>query len=219
MIVVFLGPPGSGKGTQADYLHENYGFTHFDTGSRLRVEIASGSKLGARIASYTNQGKLVPIDIIRDLVTAYFATGNVERVLFDGFPRDLEQAEVLSNCLESYQLHLDCAVYLEIDSDSLVQRIVNRWFCPECGEIYNLLSRAPQHPGRCDREGAELMQRRDDTAEVFKTRLAVYEKQTKPVLDYYRERGLLKTIDGDADISEVSKSIVKLLKLDGIYAP
>jgi len=219
MIVVFLGPPGSGKGTQSDYLHEQYGFTHFDTGSHLREEIASGSELGARIASFTNQGKLVPIEIISDLVTSFFAAGNVQRVLFDGFPRNLEQAQVLSDCLEAHRLSLDCAIFLEIDSDSLVQRIVNRRFCPVCGDIYNLLWRKPQRDGLCDKDGAELVQRRDDTEEVFRTRLEVYSGQTKPVLDYYRERGLLRTIDGDAEISDVSDSIVKLLGLEGLHAP
>jgi adenylate kinase len=219
MIVVFLGPPGSGKGTQADFLNENYGFTHFDTGSRLRAEIASGSELGKRIASYTDQGNLVPIEIIRDLVTTFFASDNGQRVLFDGFPRSLEQAEVLSSSLRDSSRSLDYAIYLEIDSDSLVQRIVNRRFCPECGDIYNMISRPQASDEVCDKDGAQLIQRRDDTEEVFRHRLAVYNEQTKPVLDYYCDRGLLRTIDGDADISEVSASIVQLLELDGIYAP
>jgi adenylate kinase len=219
MIVVFLGPPGSGKGTQADFLHENYGFTHFDTGSRLRAEIASGSEMGRRIASYTDQGNLVPIDVIRDLVTSFFDTSDGRRVLFDGFPRNLEQAEVLTNCLADSGLSLDCAVYLEIDSDSLVQRIVNRRFCPECGDIYNLISRPPAHDEVCDKDGAKLVLRRDDTEEVFRNRLAVYNEQTRPVLEYYREKDLLRKIDGDDDIDTVSVSIARLLELDGIYAP
>lgn len=219
MIVVFLGPPGSGKGTQADFLHENYGFTHFDTGSRLREEIASGSELGRRIASYTDQGNLVPIEVIRDLVTTFFETNDERRVLFDGFPRNLEQAEVLTTCLADSGLSLDCAIYLEIDSDSLVQRIVNRRFCPKCGEIYNLISRPPAHDEVCDKDGARLVLRRDDTEEVFRNRLAVYDQQTRPVLEYYRAKDQLKTVDGDDQIETVSASIVRLLELDGIYAP
>lgn len=219
MIVVFLGPPGSGKGTQADFLSETYGFTHFDTGSRLRAEIASGSELGRRIASFTDKGNLVPIEIIRDLVTTFFVSGNAERVLFDGFPRNLEQAAVLTSSLQDNNLSLHCAIYLQIDSDLLVQRIVNRRFCPKCGDIYNLIARQPVNAEVCDKDGTKLILRQDDTEEVFRHRLAVYNEQTRPVLEYYREQDLLRTIDGDDDISVVSASIARLLKLDGIYAP
>jgi adenylate kinase len=211
VIVVFLGPPGSGKGTQADILHEQHGFFHFDTGSRLRAEIASGSELGARIAQYTNAGRLVPIDIIREMIQSFFSTTEAERIMFDGFPRNLEQARVLDECLAEHEAGLDYAVYLEIDEDSLLNRIVNRRFCPQCGDIYNVQSNPPRQPGVCDKDGADLIQREDDTAEVFGTRLKVYMQETMPVLDYYRQQGSLFTIDGDYDIADVSKAIAELL--------
>jgi len=211
VIVVFLGPPGSGKGTQADILHEQHGFFHFDTGSRLRAEIASGSELGARIEQYTNAGKLVPIDIIREMIKRFFSASDAGRIMFDGFPRNLEQARVLDESLLEHNVKLDCAIYLEIDEDSLLNRIVNRRFCPQCGDIYNLQSNPPRQAGVCDKDGAALIQRQDDTAEVFGTRLTVYLHETMPVLEHYRKQGLLNTIDGDFDIGEVSKAIVELL--------
>lgn len=211
MIVVFLGPPGSGKGTQADVLHDEHGFFHFDTGSRLRAEIAGGSELGQRIAEFTNAGQLVPIHIIKEMIQRFLGTTEATRIMFDGFPRNLEQAQVLHEGLDEHGDDLDYAIYLEINEVSLVERIVNRRFCRQCGEIYNLVSRPPQQEGLCDNDGAKLFQREDDTAEVFEARLEVYMRETKPVLDYYREKDLLYPIDGDKEIAVVSKAIAELL--------
>lgn len=211
MIIVFLGPPASGKGTQADMLNDDHGFFHFDTGSRLRAEVATGRELGARIAQFTDVGRLVPLEIIKDLIFKFVREADAERIMFDGFPRNRDQAQVLDEALKECGDDLDFALYLEIDEDNLVERIVNRRFCPQCGEIYNLIGRPPREPGLCDNDGAKLIQRKDDTEEVFSTRLKVYAEETIPVLDYYRERGLLHTIDADKDIDEVSRAIVELL--------
>jgi adenylate kinase len=211
MIIVFLGPPGAGKGTQADILSERHGFIHFDTGSRLRAEIATGSELGARIASYTNAGKLVPIEIIRDLILKFLRESGGERIMFDGFPRNLAQAEVLADALEESKQALSKAIYLEINEDQLIERIVNRRFCSQCGEIYNLISKPPQAEGKCDLDGADLYQRKDDTEEVFGTRLKVYLSETVPVLDYYKQRNVLQTVDGDRDIDEVTAAVQAVL--------
>lgn len=211
MIIVFLGPPGAGKGTQADILSERHGFIHFDTGSRLRAEIATGSELGKRIASFTNEGKLVPIEIIRDLILKFLGDNVGARIMFDGFPRNLEQAEVLTGALEESKQALSCAVYLEIDEDSLIERIVNRRFCSKCGEIYNMITKPPKTEGKCDIDGEDLFQRKDDTEEVFGTRLKVYLTETVPVLDYYKQQGLLRSVDGDYDIGEVTAAVEKVL--------
>lgn len=211
MIIVFLGPPGSGKGTQADNLHDNHGFFHFDTGSRLRAEIASGSELGKRIAEYTNAGRLVPIGIIKEMILKFLRETEASRIMFDGFPRNLEQAQVLDEGLAELGDDLDHAVYLDIDEDSLLERIINRRFCSKCGEIYNLISRPPLKDGVCDNDGAELIQRKDDTEEVFGTRVKVYLEETLPVLDYYRQKGVLRTVDGDYDIPDVSAAVEQLL--------
>lgn len=215
MIVVFLGPPGSGKGTQADILAEGHGFFHFDTGSHLRAEIACGSELGQRIASFTDHGNLVPIEIISELINGFLKGTNAKRIMFDGFPRNLEQAQVLGDGLKGLGDDLDFALYLEINEDSLVQRIVNRRFCPECGEIYNLVFQAPKQAGVCDTDQAKLTQRIDDTEEVFTHRLKVYLEQTVPVLDYYRKTRKLITIDGDADITGIAANIAKVLGVQG----
>jgi adenylate kinase len=145
------------------------------------------------------------------MIQSFFSTTEAERIMFDGFPRNLEQARVLDECLAEHEAGLDYAVYLEIDEDSLLNRIVNRRFCPQCGDIYNVQSNPPRQPGVCDKDGADLIQREDDTAEVFGTRLKVYMQETMPVLDYYRQQGSLFTIDGDYDIADVSKAIAELL--------
>jgi adenylate kinase len=204
-----LGPPASGKGTQADMLHDDHGFFHFDTGSRLRAEAATGSELGARIAQFTDAGRLVPLEIIKDLIFKFVRKAAAERIMFDGFPRNREQAQVLDEALKECGDDLDFAIYLEINEDNLVERIVNWRFCPECGELYNMISRPPLKPGLCDNDGAKLIQRKDDTEEVFSTRLKVYTEETIPVLDYYRGRGLLHTIDADRDIDDVSRAILE----------
>lgn len=213
MIIVFLGPPGSGKGTQADFLHDQHSFLHFDTGSHLRAEIASGSQLGRRIATYTDAGKLVPLDIIKTMILGFLRTTEAKRIMFDGFPRNLEQARVLNEGLAETGQRLDAVLFLHIDEDCLLERIINRRFCSECGEIYNLVSNPPQQPGKCDLDGAELLQRADDCEDVFTMRLRVYMDETMPVLDYYREQGLLQRVDGDRDIEEVSVTIRSLLGL------
>src|SRR5690242_673690 len=133
MIIVFLGPPGSGKGTQAEQLREQYGFEHFDTGSQLRAEADSGSDLGQRIASFINVGNFVTIDIIEELVLKFLRETKSERIMFDGFPRDMEQANVLRKGLEAIDRPVDCALYLEIDQATLLERIMNRRMCPKCG--------------------------------------------------------------------------------------
>lgn len=212
MIIVFMGPPGSGKGTQADILHDEHGFYHFDTGSRLRAEIASGSELGQRIASFTDAGRLVPIDVIKEMILKFMRETDAERIMFDGFPRNTEQAQVLDEGLTELGADLDCAIYLQIDEDSLLERIVNRRFDKDTGAIYNLLTSPPELIKELEGAG-RLIQRSDDTAEVFGTRLKVYAEQTVPVLDYYRKKGVLQSIDGDRDIAEVSARIKELLGL------
>lgn len=211
MIIVFLGPPGSGKGTQAQMLDDEYGFYHFDTGSLLREEIKSGSDLGVRIGQFVNQGQLAPIEIIRELLLKFFRTTTAKRIMLDGFPRNLEQAQVLDEGLKELGDDLDFAFYLHVEETALLDRIVNRRSCPKCGAIYNVKTEPPVSPGLCDHDGALLIQRKDDTEEVFANRLYVYLEQTMPLLDYYRERGLLREIDGSQAVEAISAEIVAIL--------
>jgi adenylate kinase len=211
VIIVFLGPPGSGKGTQAQMLDDEHGFYHFDTGSVLRAEVASGSELGGRIATYIDQGLLVPLEIIRELLLRFFSETKAERIMLDGFPRDLDQAKVLDEGLARLGDDLDHVFYLDVERNALLERIVNRRSCPTCGEIYNISTDPPARPGVCDKDGAALVQRKDDTAEVFTNRLQVYLEQTMPLLDYYRQRGLLRRIDGARPAEDISREIAELL--------
>lgn len=216
MIIVFLGPPGSGKGTQAQMLDDEYGFYHFDTGSLLRAEVKSNSDLGVRIGQYINQGQLVPIDIIRELLLKFFRTTKAERIMLDGFPRSLEQAHVLDEGLAELGDDLDFAFYLHVEQAALLERIIYRRCCPTCGAIYNIKTEPPVTPGICDHDGAALVQRKDDTEEVFVNRLHVYLEQTMPLLDYYRGRGVLHELDGDLAVEAISAQIVEILGVGAV---
>ncbi|MCC7478618.1 nucleoside monophosphate kinase [bacterium] len=214
MIIVLLGPPASGKGTQAALLRDRYGFYHFDTGKVLRQEAATGSELGQQIASYINRGELVPIEIIRALIGKFIREMGEGRIMFDGFPRNLDQARVLGEGLADVERRLDHALYLNLDRSELMSRIINRRVCDKCGTIYNLVSAPPKSDMLCDRDSGNLVQRADDTEEVFARRLEVYFEQTVPVLDYYRERRLLREIPAEQPISELAASIGALLGLE-----
>ena len=211
MIVVFLGPPGSGKGTQASLLEERHGFYHFDTGSLLREEAASGSELSERIASRIHNGQLVPLEIIDELLRSFFARSNHEKILFDGFPRNMEQAAVLERSLDISQRSLDHVVFFDIDIDRLLERVVNRRVCPECGEIYNMLTDPPKVDGICDVCGHKVAQRRDDTEEVFGNRLQVYSESTLPLLEFYAARGVLRPVSAEGPVEEVFAQIEDFL--------
>jgi adenylate kinase len=214
MIVVFLGPPGSGKGTQAQILKERYGFEHFDTGSQLRAEVSTGSGLGQRIASFTEAGKLVPLPIIKELILSFLRRTTAPRILFDGFPRNLEQAGVLDEGLLELGDDLDHVTYLEAPQEQLLTRIVNRRYCSVCGEIFNLVTEPPKQENCCDKCGATLIQRKDDTAEVFGTRLQVYLQETAPLLELYRGRGLLRSVDALQPIETVTAAVVAAIGVD-----
>jgi adenylate kinase len=213
VIIVFLGPPGSGKGTQAKKLQTEQHFFHFDTGSHLRREAASGSELGERIASYINAGNLVPLEVIKDLIGKFLSETSEPRIMFDGFPRNLDQAKVLSTGLEERGFDLTHVIYLELDQSALLQRITNRRYCEYCGSIYNIASNPPTGVCPAGHPACQLTQRKDDTPEVFKQRLKVYMSETLPVLDYFLERGSLRRIDGNQAIDKVYHDIEELLGL------
>lgn len=215
MVVVFLGPPGSGKGTQAERLRDDYSFVHFDTGAALRAEAASGSSLGRRIAEIIEGGNLVPLEVIRELVVKFLAGCDADRILFDGFPRNLDQAGVLQAGLAEIGDDLDHAIYLNLGQDALLERIVNRRICKQCGTIYNLVTNPPAGDA-CPLDGGELLQRKDDTPEVFSNRLKVYMEQTVPVLDLYRGRGLLREVNGALPMEDVTQAILSIVGLEQV---
>lgn len=213
MIAIFLGPPGSGKGTQAAMLAERYDLLHFDMGRVLREEIASGSELGIEIRKFTDTGALVPISIIRVIVEKTLRSQENNQVVLDGFPRSDEQADLLDDVLRETNKKLDGAFYFNLDDSVIIERLVNRRFCPVCKTVYNLVTAPPKFEGICDKEGAVLATRPDDNASVIMKRLSVYRMETEPILTRYRSADLLSEIDASLDIQVIKTHLESLLRL------
>jgi adenylate kinase len=202
-IVLLMGPPGAGKGTQASHLVEQYGLKHVATGDLLREAVAGGTELGRTAKEYMDAGKLVPDDVIigmlRELVAELGQTG----ALIDGFPRTVAQAEALDGMLEELGRGIDAVLDVSVPSDILVERLGGRYICRNCQTPYNVNTKPPQVEGVCDVCGGELYQRADDAPEAVAKRLEVYTEQTAPVSAYYESRGILHTIDGNQPIDSV----------------
>lgn len=204
--LILLGAPGSGKGTQAARLVSELGYEHISTGDLLRKEIKSGSDLGQKVQGIMDAGKLVDDHTVLELLNANCdLEGN--QYIFDGFPRNHEQSKLLDS--EVLKNAKSRAVYFEIDLEMLAARLVNRRTCSGCGEIYNLLSRAPEVEGVCDKCGGELTQRKDDNEETVKTRLQVFKETVEPILSYYEDQGRLGRIDASKAPDSVFESLKK----------
>jgi adenylate kinase len=214
MIAVFLGPPGSGKGTQAATLAERLGFVHFDMGGELRKEARSGSSLGKTIASFTDRGELVPIEVIKRIVGRFFSERDRKSVILDGFPRSVKQAQVLEEILAKLGKSVNLVVYFDISEERLVERIVNRRYCPACNRVYNLLSKRPARDEVCDEDGAALTRRADDDEAVVRNRIRVYERETRPMVEYYRLLGKLVTLDASKGVSEAQSELEGYFKIE-----
>jgi len=213
MILVLLGPPGAGKGTQATRLSEVFGLEHLSSGDVLRAERKSGTDLGQRVASYMDAGELVPDEIIIEVILArVLKAAEGSGVLLDGFPRTAAQAQKLDESLEAAGGGVDLVVSLVVPDEPIVARITGRRSCPTCGSVYHIASLPPKAEGVCDKDGTALVQRSDDTEEVVAQRLAAYHAQTEPLEAYYREQGLLAEVDGTQDIDAVfvqSREVVR----------
>ena len=197
MRIVLLGPPGAGKGTQASRLAELVDAPHVSTGDMLRAEVAAGSKLGKSAQKYMEAGDLVPDDVmIGMIVTRLSDAGEGAGILLDGFPRTVTQAEALDAALEAQGGSIDLAVNIEVGREELVTRLGGRATCTNCQTPYNLSSAQPSITSLCDKCGGEVTQRADDRPEAVRNRLAVYDRQTAPVVDYYKGRGKLTVING-----------------------
>jgi adenylate kinase len=213
MNLILLGPPGAGKGTQAKRLQESRGFVQLATGDMVRAAIASGSELGQRIKAIYDAGRLVSDDIMIEMIAQRIAAPDTERgFILDGFPRTVPQAEALDAMLALHGKKLDHVILMEVDEAALVDRIAGRFTCQRCGASYHERYKRPQVEGVCDMCGtADLVHRADDRPEAVKTRFEVYRRQTAPILPYYRARGILRTVDGMADIDTVTEQIERLL--------
>ncbi len=214
MNLILLGPPGAGKGTQAKRLQETHGLVQLATGDMVRAVIASGSELGQRVKAIYDAGRLVPDDIIIDMIAARIdepdCTGGF---ILDGFPRTVPQAEALDAMLAERGRKLDHVILMEVDEAELIARIVGRLICPVCGASYHEHFNRPRVDGKCDNcGGADLVHRADDRPEAVATRLEAYRNQTAPILPYYWARGILRSVDGMAPIDEVTRQIEAVLQ-------
>lgn len=197
--VVFLGPPGAGKGTQAARLGRELGIPHLSTGDLLRAAVAARTPLGVEADRYMRAGELVPDDLVLRILGERLAAPDARGgFLLDGYPRNLAQAETLGRLTP-----LDVVVWFELPTPELVRRLSGRRTCPKCHAVYNVVSMPPKVPGRCDKDGTELVQRPDDLPEAVERRLKVYAEQTAPLLEFYRRLGLLRPIDATGSLDEV----------------
>lgn len=212
MRLILLGAPGAGKGTQATRLAKRYAVPHISTGDILREAIKQGSQLGARANCYVREGKLVPDKLILELIRERLGRGDCKRgFIMDGFPRTIRQAEGLNHLLEAVNKRINAAVSIEADQNSLVKRLSARRVCSSCGRNYNLLTYPPKQQGICDLCGGGLIQREDDKEETIINRIRVYDKETVPLKDFYRSKGVLKEVDGRGSVKEVFQRIVDSL--------
>ena len=206
--LVLLGPVGAGKGTQARRISNKYAVPHIASGDLLRANRTQGTELGLQAATYMDRGALVPDDLVIGMIVERMRQPDASRgVLLDGFPRTLQQARALDKELAAEGRELKLALYLEVPFEELVERAAGRWTCRTCQAPYNYRVNPPKRPGICDVDGGELYQRDDDRVEVVSERIKVYLEDTVPVVEYYRERGILSQIDGTQGIDEVAADI------------
>jgi adenylate kinase len=206
--LVLLGPPGAGKGTQAALLAERLGLEHISTGEILREEVELGTELGRKAKAYMDRGELVPDALVIEMLRGRLDSSRSRGFILDGFPRTISQAEALER-----MVRLDRVLNIRLSEEEVVRRLSARRVCKSCGRNYNLISNPPKVEGRCDACGGELIQRDDDKPEVIRRRYRVYEAETAPLKDFYRQRGLLVEVEGDRPIGAVFEEALRLLSL------
>ena len=214
MNLILLGPPGAGKGTQAQRIQDRHGAVQLSTGDMLRAAVAAGTEIGKQAKSIMEAGKLVPDDVMVRLIAERISQPDTRRgFILDGFPRTIAQAEALDKMLESKGLKLDAVIEMKVNDEVLTRRITGRYSCAKCGTVYHDETTKPRTAGVCDKCGStEFTRRKDDNAETVKARLEAYHAQTAPLLPYYRTRGVLKSVDGMAPIDAVADQLESLLK-------
>ena len=216
MILILLGAPGAGKGTQAERLVTTYGLVQLSTGEMLRSEVKSGSKLGQKAKEIMESGELVPDDLIIKMISVRISQeSDTEGIILDGFPRTTEQAKALDIMLKEKDLRINHVIQLEVNEEEIVERLSGRFSCTDCGMGYHEKFAAPANKGICDKcKSTKFMRRSDDSPKILRNRLSAYKEQTAPILPYYSTKGCLKSIDGMAEMDIVFDEIKKMIDGD-----
>ena len=202
--LILLGPPGAGKGTQAERLEEDFHLPYIATGNMLREAVANETDLGKQAQSYMDDGKLVPDELIIDMILQCVERDDCkDGFLLDGFPRNLEQARALDAAIERLDRRLNAALLIDVPDEVIINRITGRRVCSKEGHVYHVDSNPPKHDGVCDIDGSKLIQRKDDSPEVVEKRLRVYHEETEPIVEHYDGKGVLKRFDGTRPPTEV----------------
>ena len=211
--IVLLGPPGAGKGTQAEILAEKLELPHISSGDIFRENTKNDTELGKLAQTFMNQGKLVPDDLTISMIRERFSRADCVRgAILDGFPRTPAQADALEVMLKGFGGQVDLVPFITAPNEALIERLTGRWTCRANGHIFHVSFNPPKQAGVCDIDGSELYQRDDDKAETVTNRIKVYQDQTAPLIDYYKQRGILAEINGLAPVEEVSAQLMSILK-------
>ena len=217
MYIIFLGAPGAGKGTQAARVAQEMKLVHIATGDLFRQAQEQGTELAIEAKSYMEKGKLVPDEITIEMVLERISVPDCESgVIFDGFPRNLKQAEALDKALAEQGKAIDKVVYIKVSEEELLRRLSGRWICRQCQAPYHVVNSPPKVWGKCDQCGGELYQRPDDTVETVKKRLEVYFAETAPLIDYYTQAGKLLEVNGEGSVDDIERRIIEALGRESV---
>lgn len=212
MILILLGAPGVGKGTQSENIVKKFSIVQISTGDILRNEVKNQTELGQKAKAYMEKGELVPDELIIKMIENRISKSDCESgFLLDGFPRTIEQAKSFDNMLTQKGLNLDKVIYIDVDDNEIIERLTLRRVCPTCGAIYHLKNKPPREDMMCDICGSKLVQRSDDVKETVENRLKVFKEHTKPLIDYYKQQGKLSSVSGLGNVDEVFERISNIL--------
>lgn len=206
--LLIIGAPGAGKGTQSKIISDKLGIPHISTGDILRSEIASGSELGNKVKEFVESGRLVPDNIIADVLISEMKKDKYKKgYILDGFPRNINQVKIM----EEKGIEIDKVIFIDTSEEEIIKRISGRRSCPNCGKVYNIYYQPPKNNNKCDSCNSELIQRKDDSEEVIRKRLETFKSETLPIIDYYSNKNILYRVNGDKNLDDIKNEIFSLL--------